>query len=58
MFDDGIYVFFAMLLVALLCGLFWTLSASTIAKECRLMGQFYIGDTVYECKVKEKKTNE
>lgn len=27
---------------------------SNIAKECRLLGSFYVGDTVYECRVKEK----
>lgn len=33
--------------------LFWSSSASTIARECKLMGMFYVGDTVYECKVKQ-----
>lgn len=33
--------------------LFWVFSASTIARECKLMGMFYVGDTVYECKVKQ-----
>jgi len=29
----------------------WVASASTIAYECKLMGQFYVGGTVYECDV-------
>lgn len=27
---------------------------STVAKECQLLGSFYVGNTVYECRVKEK----
>lgn len=27
----------------------WVASASMIAHECRLMGQFYVGSTVYDC---------
>jgi len=29
----------------------WILSASQIAYECRLVGQFYVGSTVYDCAV-------
>lgn len=29
----------------------WITSASQIAYECRLMGQFYVGTTVYDCEV-------
>ena len=29
----------------------WVASASQIAYECRLMGQFYVGSTVYDCEV-------
>ena len=29
----------------------WVASASQIAYECRLMGQFYVGTTVYDCEV-------
>lgn len=29
----------------------WVASASQIAYECRLMGQFYVSGTVYDCDV-------
>lgn len=29
----------------------WVASASQIAYECRLVGYFYVGSTVYECDV-------
>ena len=32
----------------------WLEGHNTVATECRLLGAFYVGDTVYECKVKEK----
>ena len=35
-----------------ICG--WITSASTIGWECRNMNLFYVGDKVYECKLKEK----
>ncbi len=34
----------------------WMISASTIAWECRNMDSFYVGERVYECKLKEKNT--
>ena len=33
----------------------WVLAHSTIATECRKLGAFYVGETVFECKVKEGK---
>ena len=32
----------------------WVGGHSAVAKECRLLGSFYVGDTVYECRIKEK----
>lgn len=32
----------------------WVGGHSAVAKECQLLGSFYVGDTVYECRVKEK----
>lgn len=29
----------------------WIASASQIAHECRMMNQFYVGTTVYDCDV-------
>ena len=33
--------------------LIWTLSASTIATECELLGAFYVGGRVYKCEVRK-----
>lgn len=52
---DGLLWFIGAVCTLAAVGLIWVLSASTIAKECRMMGQFYVGETVYECKVKEWK---
>lgn len=30
----------------------WVTSASTIGRECKLLGSFYVSNTVYECKLK------
>ena len=32
----------------------WIASANQIAYECRLMGQFYVGTTVYDCEVAQQ----
>lgn len=32
----------------------WLEGQNTVATQCRLLGSFYVGDTVYECRVKEK----
>ena len=34
----------------------WSLSATTIAIECKKLGSFYVGQQVFECKLKEKNT--
>lgn len=31
----------------------WIIASSTIARECNKIGGFYVGDKVYECKVKQ-----
>lgn len=31
----------------------WITAHSTIARECTKLGAFYVGDKVYECKVKQ-----
>ena len=30
----------------------WVVSANTIAAECKHVGTFYVGNTVFECKVR------
>ena len=42
----------AVLFLVVACILSYTESASTIAKECKKLGAFYVGQTVYECKEK------
>lgn len=34
----------------------WIVSASTIGDECKKLNMFYVGEKVYECKLKEKTT--
>jgi hypothetical protein len=41
--------------IAIIAGVSWVFSASTIASECQKLGAFYVGSTVYECKIKESK---
>jgi len=36
--------------VAILIG--WVVAHNTVAKECKKLGTFYVGDTMYECKAK------
>lgn len=50
---DAIYTTVAFCVVIMTAILFWEASASTIGRECQKMGMFYVGDTVYECKVKK-----
>lgn len=43
------------LLAMLIFGFGWSESASTIGKECKKLGAFYVGSNVYTCEVKDKK---
>jgi hypothetical protein len=38
--------------LAAVFGLGWAVGSSSIANECQKLGSFYVGKTVYECKVK------
>jgi ABC-type transport system involved in cytochrome bd biosynthesis fused ATPase/permease subunit len=50
------FIGFAMAAASVFIFLFgWMVSASTIGWECKNMGVFYVGTSVYECAVKEKK---
>jgi hypothetical protein len=47
--------FVLLLLVNAVVGLFvfgWVVAHNTVATECKTLGGFYVGSTVYECKVK------
>jgi hypothetical protein len=41
-------------MMTLIFGLFlgWIFAHNTVATECGRLGSFYVGSTVYECKVK------
>jgi len=38
------------MIVGILCG--WWIAHSEVATECRYQGNFYVGSTLYECKIK------
>ena len=44
----------AVIVIVTFCsvGLIWSSAHGTIAKECERLGAFYVGDKVYECKLK------
>ncbi len=41
--------------IVLFTAVVWTVAHSTIATECKKLGAFYVGETVFECKVREGK---
>lgn len=45
--------FIAGIVVAVTTILVWVSAHQIIATECRKLGAFYVGETVFECKVKE-----
>jgi hypothetical protein len=44
--------FIAALVIAIAVFVGWVAAHSTVAYECKQLGGFYVGKTVYECKVK------
>lgn len=48
--------FIASLVLVCTFGFGWAMSASTIDHECEKLGSFYVGEKVYECKIKDKNT--
>ena len=44
---SAVFLFFAILV--------WMFTHASIGEECEKQGSFYVGKTVYECKLKEKK---
>jgi len=48
--------FIAAIVLACTFGFGWAMSASTIAHECEKLGGFWVNQSVYECKLKEKNT--
>jgi hypothetical protein len=39
--------------VVAMCFIGWVLAHDTVATECKKLGVFYVGSTVYECKEKK-----
>lgn len=54
--SDCVEAIFVSVIAVALFALGWVVSASTIGHECKKLGGFYVSDTVYECKLKEKNT--
>jgi hypothetical protein len=46
-----------MLIAALIFLMGWGFAHNTVARECKHLGSFYVGDTVYECQVKAKRVD-
>ncbi len=50
--------FFTGIMTSIMAGVFigltWAISASTIGEECEKIGQFYVAQKVYECKLKAR----
>jgi hypothetical protein len=44
--------FIATVTLVAVFGLGWAVGHSVVASECQKLGSFYVGETVYECKVK------
>jgi hypothetical protein len=42
----------AMLVAGLIFLIGWTFAHNTVARECKSLGSFYVGSTVYECQIK------
>jgi len=51
---DFLFGIVASIMVGALMGLTWVVSASVIGEECEKMGQFYVAEKVYECKLKAR----
>lgn len=55
------YLFEAVMTTAMvlaLTGLVWAIAHSEVARECEKLGAFYVGDKVFECKLKEGKSHD
>ena len=55
------YLFEAVMTTAValaLTGLVWAMAHSEVARECEKLGAFYVGDKVFECKLKDGKSHD
>lgn len=53
MFEGGFAVFIAFMVAALIGSVAYQFGEIGIREDCDRLGQFYLGDVVYECKVKQ-----
>ncbi len=47
----------AVLFTGLISLVGWVFAHNTVARGCKSLGSFYVGDTVYECQVKTKRVD-
>jgi hypothetical protein len=50
--SEGLLVCALIAALGLILALAWALAHSTVARECERLGAFYVGDKVYECRLK------
>ena len=53
MFKGGLIVYIAFAVAGLITSISYGQGEASIKEDCEKLGQFYIDDVVYECKVKE-----
>jgi hypothetical protein len=53
--SEGLLAVALIAALGLILALAWALAHSTVARECERLGAFYVGDKVYECRLKERK---
>jgi hypothetical protein len=53
MFEGGLFVFIAFMVAILIASVAHQFGEVGIREDCDRLGQFYIGEVVYECKVKK-----
>lgn len=49
---EGVITAVCALAIAVLA---WASAHGTVARECERLGAFYVGDRVFECKLKERR---
>lgn len=54
MSDYDIPLPMALIVIAVATCVGWLFAHETVATECKRLGSFYVGSTVYECKEKTK----
>lgn len=50
---DDFRTWLPIFIACMLAWIVWIVAHFTVATECKKLGAFYVGETVYECKAKE-----